>query len=223
MIVGVSEQEILVDAVTSVTREFLAQRWELEQDKWDEVWDGVLHLMPPPHMNHQRLLDQLGFFFLQHWEHLGLGKTSPDTGVKRPGAGLWKDAPGGEKVPDDYRTPDRVWLCPERYGRVQGGWVVGGPDVVLEIVSPGQRCLQKLPFYFEVGVREVLLIWRDSRQVKVLRRGASDWEEAPVGPDGWVPSLVLDAELRTESRPDEVPALHLRRISEPERSLTIGA
>jgi len=214
----------MVQVVTEVSPEFLARRRAQGNDKFDEVWDGVLHLMPPPHMDHQRLQDGLAEFFRAHWERLGLGKTSPETGVRRAGAGRWSEAPDGEDVPDDYRVPDRVWVLPERYDRIRGGWIVGGPDVVLEVLSPGARALAKLPWYHAQGVREVLLIDRVTRAVRLLRRGPAAWEEVAPDPDGWLASEVLDTALRREDPApgEEAPTLVLRRSGAPERTVRIG-
>lgn len=61
----------------------LEERRRLGHDRWDEMWDGELHMLPPPHGDHGRLNDRLGTFFLLHWEMVGLGRSYPETGVKR--------------------------------------------------------------------------------------------------------------------------------------------
>jgi Uma2 family endonuclease len=190
----------------------LEERRRLGHDRWDEMWDGELHMVPPPHGEHGRLNDHLGAFFLLHWEMLGLGRSYPETGVKRPGV---EDDPV-LKAPRDYRTPDRSFLLPERYGRFEGGWIVGGPDVALEIVSPGDESRAKLPFYLSVGVREVVLIERRTRAVEVLRATEAGWAQVKPSAEGWVRSDVL----RTEWRADG-PALLVRRWDEPARELRL--
>lgn len=197
----------------------LAQRRRLGLDRRDEVWEGVLHMVPPPRCEHGRLNDQLGAFFLLHWEALGLGRSYPETGVKRPGAGFVPEL--GADVPEDYRTPDRSFLLPGRYDRVQGGWIVGGPDVVLEVVSPNDESREKLPFYRALGVTEVILIDRLTRAVEVLKAAARGFEAVAPDPDGWVRCETLRTELRTEPDPLAGPALHVRRADEPGRELLI--
>lgn len=46
VVLGISEQE-------------LARRRQLGLDRWDEMWEGVLHLVPSPSYEHQRILDEL--------------------------------------------------------------------------------------------------------------------------------------------------------------------
>lgn len=188
----------------------------------DEVWDGELHPAPPPHGDRGRLNDYLGLFFLPHWELLGLGRSYPETGVKRPGAGPMVVL--GEVVPEDYRTPDRSFLLPARAERFQGGWIVGGPDAIVEIESPGDESRDKLPFYLGVGVREAIFIHRDTRRVEVFRATPHGWVEVEADDQGWTRSEVLSTELRTETplTPGGPRALHLRRTDEPTRELVIG-
>jgi Uma2 family endonuclease len=204
-----------------VPSSLLRERQRLGHDRWDEVWEGELHMLPPPHAGHQRLNDLLGRFFLTHWEELGLGRTYPETGVKRPGAPPQEEM--GKDVPSDYRTPDRSFLLPERYGRVQGGWIVGGADAVLEIVSPRDESRAKLPFYFSVGVREVVLIDRDTRDVEVLHAGTGAFETRRADASGWVPSQILGTELRREADAAGAALLHVRRTGDPGREAFIGA
>jgi Uma2 family endonuclease len=204
-------------AVMDVSEEFLAERHRLGHDRWDEMWEGVLHMPPPPHGEHGRLNDDLGVFFKVHWEASVLGRTYPETGVRRPGARWIKVA--GEKVPSDYKTPDRSFLLPARYGRFKNGWIVGGPDAVLEIVSPGDESYEKLPFYSSIGVREAIYIHRVSREVELRRRGKTDWARVAPDAQGWFRSRVLDTDFKRE--PDG--RLRLRRTSEPSRETLVGS
>lgn len=187
----------------------------------DEVWEGELHMVPPPHGDHGRLNDHLALFFLPHWEQLGQGVTYSEAGVRRPGSG--QIGVLGESVPADYRTPDRSFLCPERQHLFQGGWIVGGPDAVLEIVSPGDETREKLPFYRDVGVREVILIDRDTRRVEVLRAGTAGWEPVTAAADGSLGSALLGTRFRVEApaRPGRPPALRVWRADDPARELLI--
>lgn len=203
--------------ILDVSPDLLEQRRRNGLDRHDEVWEGVLHMVPPPHSDHQELNDELGLFFRLHWQACGLGRTLPETGVKRPGT---PDEPDlGPGVPRDYRTPDRSFLLPDGQAKLQGGWIVGPPDVVLEIRSPRDESLDKLPWYFELGVGEVILIDRDTRAVEVLTRGARGFE--PVQPDagGWLASALLRTELRAEAAGGaQRPTLRLRRSDDPGRA-----
>ncbi|MBX3469963.1 MAG: Uma2 family endonuclease [Planctomycetes bacterium] len=190
----------------------LEERRRLGLDRWDEMWKGELHMVPPPHGDHGRLLVGLAAFFRLHWEALGLGRTYLETGVKRPGTG---EDPALSR-PTDYRVPDLSFLLPERYGRFVDGWIVGGPDAVLEVVSPGDESREKLPFYADLDVREVIFLDRLTRTVEVLRASQAGWAQVTAGADGWVRSDVLRTEWRTEGA-----TLRVRRWDEPAREMPI--
>ena len=202
-----------------VSERLILERREFGHDRWDEVWEGELHMVPPPHGNHGRLEGKLFAFFDANWEAVGLGRVYLETGVMRLGATSQDVA--GKLVPSDYRTPDLSFLLPERYDRFQGGWIVGGPDVALEILSPGDESRDKLPFYFSTGVREVAFVDRDSYEVEVFVARSSGFERV-LGVAGWVASVVLGAELRRDADPSGRPLLRLRRSAEPSRVVTIG-
>ncbi len=126
-------------------------------------------------------------------------------------------------MPYDCRPPDRSFLLPARYELLQGGWIVGGPDVVLEVVSPRDTSRAKLPFYFDVGVTEVVLVDRETRAVEVLVRDAADFRPVAPDVDGWVRCATLDTELRSEPDPaGGTPLLHVRRVADPARALRLG-
>lgn len=207
-------------AVIEVDADFLAERHRLGHDRWDEIWEGVLHIGPAPLGEHGRLNDGLGLFFKVHWEHQGLGRTYLEANVRRPGARWIKVA--GERVSSDYKIPDRSFLLPARYGRFKDGWIVGGPDALIEIVSPRDESREKLPFYFSIGVREVILVDCKTREVELYRAGKT--ARKPVAPDrqGWILSRVLSTELRRETDKAGRPVLHLRRADEPARETVIG-
>jgi Uma2 family endonuclease len=75
-----------------------------------------------------------------------------------------------------YRTPDLVVFATEH--RSDRG-VEGRASLAVEIRSPGNESLEKLPFYARVGVAEVLVVDRDSKLVRRwVLSGGSLAEEA---------------------------------------------
>jgi hypothetical protein len=42
-------------------------------DRWDEMWEGVLHMAPAPTLEHQRILDELIMFLGRHLQTCGRG------------------------------------------------------------------------------------------------------------------------------------------------------
>jgi hypothetical protein len=58
-----SRDDATIEAVKAVMLEvdpaLLEQRRRLGLDRWDEMWEGVLHMAPAPANEHQRILDDL--------------------------------------------------------------------------------------------------------------------------------------------------------------------
>jgi Uma2 family endonuclease len=74
--------------------------------------------------------------------------------------------------PNDYRIPDLVLLLPERFAIDRNEYFEGAPSAVVEIHSPDDERYEKLPFYARLGVPEVWVIHRDSKEpeIHVLKR-----------------------------------------------------
>lgn len=75
----------------------LARRHRLDQDRRDEVWEGVLHMIPPPSVEHERLAVRLVRV---------LGPLADIAGL----ATTLTIAIGADE--HDYRVPDLVLLRP---------------------------------------------------------------------------------------------------------------
>ena len=127
----------------------LERRRQAGVDRLDEVWQGVLHVVPGPSFEHARITQQLEVLLdgaartaglLPAMGEFNLGESEhdfrvPDGGLHRPGAA-------------------GVWLKTAA--------------VVVEILSPGDESWQKLPFYAEHHVDEVLLVDPAERTVTWL-------------------------------------------------------
>lgn len=79
--------------------------------------------------------------------------------------------------------------------------IVGGPDLVVEIVSPHSvaKDTRQLPSaYFEAGVREFWLVdaRREELQFQIFRRGESGFVDADVDEEGFQTSSVLERSYR---------------------------
>jgi Uma2 family endonuclease len=131
---------------------FLEERRRLGHDVRDEMWDGVVHVVPQPGSRHQRLAHMFGFVLLPLAEAHGLVATH-ETGLYRPGTDR------------DWRVPDLLYAPPDR---VSERGVEGHADLVVEFRSPDDETYEKLPFYAEVGCREVLVIDADSCAVELF-------------------------------------------------------
>src|SRR5213083_974314 len=109
-------------------------------DKWDEMWDGVVHMPPMPNREHQDFEFAIEAYLRLRWAPAHEARVYHGINVASPGG--W---------PNDYRIPDLVLLTPERFGIDRNEYFEGGPDVVVEICSPGDESHEKLEFYAGIG------------------------------------------------------------------------
>jgi Uma2 family endonuclease len=169
-----------------VPEQMLAERARLGLDGRDEMWDGVVHMVPPAGGRHQRLGSKLLVTLDPVATRLGL--------VASYETGLFRSA-------DDYRVPGLVF-CRAEHVSERGA---EGADLVVELRSPGDESYAKLDFYAALGVREVLVVRPDDRTVELFR--LVDTRLLPVSADaeGGLRSDVLG--VRCVTRDD---ALQLR-------------
>jgi Uma2 family endonuclease len=127
-------------------------------DRLDEVWEGVLHMVPAPSRKHAKIATQLalaldaparnaGLELTMHEFNLGESERDfrvPDGGLHRPGG-------------------DEMWHSTAA--------------LVVEIVSPEDETWQKLPFYAAHGVDEVLIVDPADRSVHWLALAGQEYRE----------------------------------------------
>lgn len=110
------------------------------------------------------------------------------------------------------RLPDLLFVRSERMHIVQQQAIYGVPDLVLEIVSPGERrsdIIQREADYRTVGVQEIWLIDRPRGRVRVVCKQDDHYEEREFG-EGEIESVVLPG-LRLQVQwllSDERPPVH---------------
>jgi Uma2 family endonuclease len=169
--------------------DLLERRKQTGADQWDEMWDGVLHMPPMPHYDHQDLEGDLETYLKLRWARPRRAKVLHQ--INLAAVGGW---------PDDYRIPDLVLLTPDRFGINRGEYFEGAPNVVVEIHSPGDEAYEKLPFYADLGIPEVWIIHRDTKEPEVylLKRGR--YKEQRPGAGGWVRSPATGVEIRVGKR-----------------------
>jgi len=188
-------------AVMPVVPEHILQwRKTTGADCWDEMWEGVLHMTPEPNRAHQDLQGALYSWLRVHWAVPKGNRVFPPINIASPGG--W---------PNDYRIPDLVLLTPDRFQIDHNEYFEGPPTVVVEIRSPGDESLEKLPFYARIGVPEVWMIDRDSRAPQVLALSAGTYEEEAPDADGWLRSAVTGVWLRAGAQ----AALEIRLAEDP--------
>ena len=159
----------------------LEQRRRLGLDRRDEMWEGVLHMALAPANEHQRILDELIMF-------LGPLLKAAGRGVLRSGINVFDEASSSES----YRIPDLTFVAAGREALFAADGIRGGgPDVVIEIRSPNDESYEKLPFYAKLGVREAIIVDRDTKQTEIIRRVGDRYEPVTPDADGSVASEVL--------------------------------
>lgn len=169
-----------------VTPEELAHRKLTGADRHDEMWEGVLHMAPAPSREHQRILGELIAFLLPLLKRGGRGTL-------HAGINVFDEASPKE----NYRIPDVTFVAAGRESVfAEDGTRGGGPDAVIEIRSPGDESYDKFPFFASLGVREVVIIDRDTKKPEIFRLAGSQYVAVAVDREGWLGSEALRVRLR---------------------------
>jgi Uma2 family endonuclease len=175
--------------VMSVVPEHILE-WRKRTGMWqrDEIWDGVLHMSPEPDREHQDFEGSLESWLRLNWGRPQHAKVYHRINLSLPGA--------GNSWIDNFRIPDLVLLTRERYSIDHRTHFEGGPDVVVEIRSPHDESEEKLPFYAQLGILEVWIIDRDTKQPDLYVLTADGYRKMPAGADGWFRSACTGVEMR---------------------------
>jgi Uma2 family endonuclease len=162
--------------------ELLERRRRLGLDRRDEVWKGVLHMGPAPWHRHADIAQQLAEILGPLARTAGFQPTMHEFNI-------------GEA--DDYRIPD-------------GGLHRDSSDVlyhptaalVVEIISPGDETRDKIPFYAEHNVDELLMVDPQQRTVEWL--GDPDTGYRPIERSRLIDlsARALERQLRWPPAPD---------------------
>ena len=171
-------------------KEILKNRRDPGQDRKDEVRNGVYFMAPDPTNLHQTTVLELAWM-LNHiapaGSHVQAGGNISDRKID------WKK---------NYRCPDVMVFLPGNKAVDLETHYLGGPDFLVEIVSPGDRSLKKLPFYAELGVKEVLLVDPGKSANSLNRRTGEGWvgaEIARLDDQSWLASGLLPVEFSFKS------------------------
>jgi Uma2 family endonuclease len=187
----------------AAAHDYIRQRLALGLDRYDEVWDGVYVVASLANNPHQDVVSALAalFFFAINLEARGR---------VLPGANVSDRREGWEK---NYRVPDVVVVLNESRAVDCGTHWMGGPDFLVEVRSPGDDTEAKLPFYGGIGVRELLVVHRDTRELRLYRHdGERLAEVAPSEHEGgrWLVSQVIPFAFRRHATGAE-PRTDVRR------------
>lgn len=150
---------LLPDPPPTAVQALLERRRRLGQDHGDEVWEGVLHVVPAPSGEHADLTQQLAVLLDAPARTAGLFPAMGEFNLGETEA--------------DYRVPDGGL----HRSRPRGVWFATAAMVV-EILSPGDETWEKLPFYAAHHVDEVLIIDPDVHRVHWLALSGGAYEAA---------------------------------------------
>lgn len=144
----------------AISRALVEQRRGSGLDQYDEVWEGVYVMSPMANNEHQDLVTEIAAVIKTVVDWKGLGRTLAGANVSDR-RDDWKE---------NYRVPD-VLVFSENSSAIDcvTHWF-GGPDLAIEIVSPGERVLEKLAFFAQVGTKELIVIDRNPWQLTLYQR-----------------------------------------------------
>jgi Uma2 family endonuclease len=169
----------------ALTPDIQSVRQRSGADKWDEMWNGVLHMPAMPNFDHQNLEGDLASYLRVRWARPLGAKVLQQINVALPGG--W---------PDDYRIPDILLLTPSRFEINRNEYFEGAPDAVIEIRSPDDETFDKMSFYAELGVPEVWVIHRDTKEPEIHLLRRSGYRKQRRQSNGWVQSPLTKVEMR---------------------------
>ncbi len=131
----------------------------------DEVWEGVLHMVPAPSGAHAYIAQQLAVLLDGPARAAGLVPAMHEINL------------GSSE--EDYRVPDG---CLHREIPRETWFPTAA--LAVEIVSPGDESWQKLPFYAAHEVDELLIVDPEERAVHWL--GLNGGEYRPIERSGLI-------------------------------------
>lgn len=134
-----------IDNVKLMTGEELAMRDDLERG---ELIKGVFVKMPPPGSEHGRIETSIAFFLkLYAREHKSGEVFSGEVGIYT------------KRNPDTIRAMDVAYVSNQRMKQHTTHYFAVPPEIVIEVLSPGNRwveILDKVDEYLNIGVD---LVW----------------------------------------------------------------
>ena len=95
----------------------------------------------------------------------------------------------------NYRVPDVLVFLKGTTAENRHTHWFGGPDFAIEIISPGDRTLEKLDFYARVNTRELLVIDRDPWQLTLYRLQGDPPKLSPVAVSSFSQLATVQSEV----------------------------
>jgi Uma2 family endonuclease len=176
--------------ILEVPEHWLEERRRTGGDRRDEVWAGVLHMVPQPTSRH--LLTQRDLMF-------ALGPIVAPLGLEVVFEISLFDRVQGD---NNYRIPDIAVFSPRD---VSERGLEGHAELVIEVLSPRDESREKLPFYAACGVPEVWLLHPSTRAAEVYTLVDGAYVLVPV-----VRGVIQAPRLAIELETVDGPKLRIR-------------
>jgi Uma2 family endonuclease len=123
-----------------------------------EIIAGVLYMTPAPGTGHQSISARVVTFLVTHVEFAGLGR-------------VFAAPVDVELAPDTVVQPDIVVVLSANLDRITPSRIIGAPDLVVEILSPGTAGYdrrEKQDAYARAGVGEYWIVDPGAQTVELL-------------------------------------------------------
>ena len=130
----------------------------LDDEQHYEIVNGVLLMTPAPSWSHQEVVLETASYLRTYLRTFGLG-------------GVFTAPLDVELSPEYVFQPDVVVLLKENREKLRERHIVGAPDLVVEVASPGTAPydrLTKYDAYARAGVPEYWIVRLDAQTVEVL-------------------------------------------------------
>jgi Uma2 family endonuclease len=166
-----------------VPESLLEERSRLGHDRKDELWEGVLHMVPSPSGLHETVAFELIFALKLVADRLALVVRGGTTALFA--------------AENDYRKPDVVLARRDQMSD-RG---LEGAELAIEVLSPRDESRDKFAFYARVGVREVWLVDPSTRALELYMLVRGTYIRQLPGDDGQLQSAVTGLVLATVDGP----------------------
>lgn len=124
------------------------------------------------------------------------------------GSGLFRPGSHGR----DYRVPDLVFFPVDRPDLITKRGIEGPALCVVEIRSPDDETYEKMPFYADLGVRELIVIGQEPRAVELYRLAGAAYLATSPNEAGRLHATTID--VRFAISPHPVPRLRVEHQGE---------
>lgn len=190
----------------------------MPEETWAELIGGVVHIPSPARSEHGDLADVLGLW----------------TGHYRRYTKGLKGGRNSTVILDETSEcqPDGQIRIPGELGgrtRIEEGFIVGGPEMVIEISRSSRRVdlNEKKDVYEQAGVLEYVVFELDPDRVHWFIRRGDRFQDLPPGPDGIYrseafPGLWLDPVAFYEEDLDRLVEVLEQGLATPEHTAFVA-